>query len=359
MTRLKPKPFALAVMLILQVLCSVSVTAQTPSLSDFVADKTAMPGCFSLYWDDSTGKMYLEIDELETEFLYQVSMASGLGSNPIGIDRGQLGETRILAPQRVGPRMLLVEKNYRYRAASDNVLEREAVVDAFAPSVIWGFDIVAESDDSILVDATDFFLRDERDVIGQIRARDQGTFRLDKTRSAFFLDRTKAFPENTEVEVMLTFTSENPGRLIQGVAASGNAITLRQHHSLVKLPDDNFKPRFADPRIGTNGPTIQDYSTDIDDDLRVRLVARHRLEKKDPDAAMSEAVEPIIYYVDSGTPELIKSALIEGASWWNQAYEAAGFINAFQVMELPEGADAQDIRYNMIHWTHRRTRGYS
>ena len=136
MTRLKPKPFALVVLLILQAFCSATVMAQTPSLSDFVADKTAMPGYFNLYWDDSTGKMYLEIDELETEFLYQVSMASGLGSNPIGIDRGQLGETRILAPQRVGPRMLLVEKNYRYRAASDNVLEREAVEDAFAPSVI-------------------------------------------------------------------------------------------------------------------------------------------------------------------------------------------------------------------------------
>ena len=223
----------------------------------------------------------------------------------------------------------------------------------------WGFDIVAVGEDSVLVDATDFFLRDARNVTGAIANRNQGNYSLDKSRSAFYLDNTKTFPENVEIESMLTFTSSNPGNLVNSVAATGSAITLRLHHSIVKLPDDNFKTRLSDPRIGTNGPTIQDYSTAIGEDLQVRLVAKHRLEKRDPNAARSEAVEPIIYYVDSGTPEPIKSALIEGASWWNQAYEAAGFIDAFQVMELPAGADAQDVRYNMIHWTHRRTRGYS
>ena len=334
--------------------------AQTlPTIEDTVANAELMEGYFNLYWDNSTGKMYWEIDELDVEFLYQVSMASGLGSNPVGIDRGQLRGTYVLSPKRIGPRILLMQPNYRYRASSDNALERQAVEDSFAPSVLWGFDIVAESGDRALVDATDFFLRDARDVTGTISGRDQGNFSLDKSRSAFYLDNTKAYPENVEVESILTFTSSNPGRLVNSVAATGGSVTLRQHHSLVKLPDDNFAVRYADSRIGTNGPTIQDYSTAIDEDLQVRLVARHRLQKKDPNAAMSEPVEPIIYYVDSGTPEPIKSALIEGASWWNDAYEAAGFINAFQVMELPAGADAQDVRYNMIHWTHRRTRGYS
>jgi len=318
-----------------------------------------MEGYFNLYWEESSGKMYWEIDKLDTEFLYQISMGSGLGSNPVGIDRGQLRGTYVLAAKRVGPRILLVQPNYRYRASSDNSLERQAVEDAFAPSVHWGFDIVAVGEDSVLVDATDFFLRDARNVTGAIANRNQGNYSLDKSRSAFYLDNTKTFPENVEIESMLTFTSSNPGNLVNSVAATGSAITLRLHHSIVKLPDDNFKTRLSDPRIGTNGPTIQDYSTAIGEDLQVRLVAKHRLEKKDPNAASSEAVEPIIYYVDSGTPEPIKSALIEGASWWNQAYEAAGFIDAFQVMELPAGADAQDVRYNMIHWTHRRTRGYS
>lgn len=338
---------------------AVSHAQSLPTIEDTVANADLMEGYFNLYWDNSTGKMYWEIDKLDVEFLYQISMASGLGSNPVGIDRGQLRGTYVLSPKRIGPRILLMQPNYRYRASSDNALERQAVEDSFAPSVLWGFDIVAETGDRALVDATDFFLRDARDVTGAIAGRDQGNFNLDKSRSAFYLDNTKAYPENVEVESMLTFTSSNPGRLVNSVAATGGSVTLRQHHSLVKLPDDNFAVRYADPRIGTNGPTIQDYSTAIDEDLQVRLVARHRLQKKDPNAAMSEPVEPIIYYVDSGTPEPIKSALIEGASWWNDAYEAAGFINAFQVRELPAGADAQDVRYNMIHWTHRRTRGYS
>lgn len=339
---------------------TASVHAQgLPPIADAVANTTPMQGYFNLYWHAGSGKLYWEIDKLDTEFLYQVSMASGLGSNPIGIDRGQLVDTFVLSAKRIGPRVLLMQPNYRYRAISDNAMERQAVEDAFAPSVIWGFDIVAATGDNILVDATDFFLRDAREVPETIARRNQGSFTFDKSRSAFYLENTKTFPENIEIETMLTFTSKNPGGLVNGVAATGNAITLRQHHSIVKLPDPGFKTRLADPRIGTSGPTIANYSADIGEDMYVRLVARHRLEKKDPNAARSEAVEPIIYYVDSGTPEPIKSALIEGASWWNQAYEAAGFIDAFQVRELPEGVDAQDVRYNMIHWTHRLTRGYS
>jgi len=340
--------------------CTALAHAQTlPSISEKVANADRLEGYFNLYWEDATGKMYWEIDKLDTEFLYAISMASGLGSNPVGIDRGQLGGTYVLQAQRVGPRVLLIEPNYRFQAISDNPLEQQAVRDAFAPSVLWGFDIIASTGDSVLVDATDFFMRDARDVIGTVASRNQGTYTLDKGRSAFYLENTKAFPENVEVEVMLTFGSRNPGNLVNQVAASGESVTLRQHHSLVKLPDANFKTRVADPRIGTNGPTIQNYGAQIGQDMQVRLVARHRLEKKDPTAARSEPVEPIIYYVDSGTPEPIKSALIAGASWWNQAYEAAGFINAFQVRELPAGADPQDVRYNMIHWTHRLTRGYS
>ena len=356
----EPKVTIRSILVVASLLFSSVIYAQgLPAISETIANTSPMEGYFNLYWDETSGKLYWEIDKLDTEFLYQVSMASGLGSNPVGIDRGQLRGTYVLEARRVGPRVLLVQPNYRYRATSDNILERQAVEDAFATSVHWGFDIVAAENDSILVDASDFFLRDARNVTGTVSGRGQGNYTLDKNRSAFYLENTRTFPENVEVEVMLTFTSSNPGNLVNAVAATGSAITLRQHHSLIKLPDDNFRTRIADPRIGTNGPNIQDFGTAIDEDMQVRLVAKHRLEKRYPFAARSEPVEPIVYYVDSGTPEPIKSALIEGASWWNQAYEAAGFINAFQVRELPEGADAQDIRYNMIHWTHRRTRGYS
>ena len=330
-----------------------------PSIEDKTQNADLMEGFFNLYWEDSSGSLYWEIAELGTEFLYQISMGSGLGSNPVGIDRGQLRGTHILEPRRIGPRVLLMEPNYRFRARSDNPTEARAVRDAFAPSVHWGFDVVAETEDRVLVDATEFFLRDARGVVEQLAQRNQGRFELDRSRSAIHMPATRSFPENTEVEAILTFTSSAPGGLVRGVAATGGAITLRQHHSFIRLPDDGYRTRTADPRVGVNGPTIYDYATAIDEDTRQRWVARHRLQKRNPGPGPSEPVEPIIYYLDPGTPEPVRSALIEGASWWSEAFEAAGFIDAYRVEVLPEGVDPQDIRYNLIHWTHRRTRGYS
>ncbi len=334
-------------------------TANVPTISDRTAGMERIEGFFNLYWDASTGSLFWEISELDQEFLYQISMGSGLGSNPIGIDRGQLRGTHILRAQRVGPRILLVEPNYQYVARSPNETEVQAVRDAFAPSVHWGFDVAAETDGRVLVDATQFFLRDARGVVDQIAARRQGNFSLDPSRSVIHMPAVASFPENTEVEAMLTFTSRDPGRLVNGVAASGNAITLRQHHSFIQLPGPGYETRIADPRVGVNGPTLYDYATPIDEDRTIRLAARHRLERTDPNADRSAAVEPILYYVDPGTPEPVRSALVDGAAWWNQAFEAAGYVDAFQVEVLPAGIDPQDIRYNMIHWTHRRTRGYS
>ena len=326
-----------------------------PAIADKTDGTTAMEGFFNLYWDDDEGALYWELDLSAGEFLYQISMGSGLGSNPVGIDRGQLRGTHVLEARRVGPRVLLMEPNYQFQARSDNTTEVQAVRDAFAPSVYWGFDIVARTGDRVLVDATPFFLRDARNVIGQIAQRNQGTFRLDASRSAIHMPATRSFPENTEVESLLTFTSDNPGGQVSGVAVNPQAVTLRQHHSFIQLPDDGYRTRVADPRIGVNGPTLFDYATPIDEDLLLRLVARHRLQKRNPGPGPSEPVEPIIYYVDPGTPEPIRSALVEGAAWWADAFEAAGFVNGYRVEVLPDGVDPQDIRYNRIHWTHRRT----
>ncbi|MXW18150.1 MAG: DUF5117 domain-containing protein [Gemmatimonadetes bacterium] len=336
-------------------------TAQEPlsTITEKTRGTTAMEGFFNLYWHDGDGVLYWELDLTAGEFLYQISMGSGLGSNPVGIDRGQLRGTHVLEAKRIGPRVLLMQPNYQFQARSDNPIEVQAVRDAFAPSVYWGFDIVALTGDRVLVDATPFFLRDARNVIGQIAQRGEGNFRLDVSRSAVHLPATQSFPENTEVEALLTFTSDNPGGLVSGVAANPRAVSLRQHHSFIQLPDDGYRTRVADPRVGVNGPTIHDYATPIDKDLRLRLAARHRLQKRNPGPDPSEPVEPIVYYLDPGTPEPIRSALIEGAAWWEEAFEAAGFIDAYRVEVLPEGVDPQDIRYNMIHWTHRRTRGYS
>ena len=331
-----------------------------PSIAERTAGMTAKPGYFTLYWDEATGKLFWEIDKLDTEFLYQVSMASGLGSNPVGIDRGQLGGTAILVARRTGPRVLLMEPNYRFQArGTANAKERQAVVDAFAPSVHWGFDIVAQTGTSVLVDATGFFMRDARGVVETLAGSQQGRYQLDASRSTLHPDAIRSFPENNEVEAILTFTTSQPGRLVSGVAASGEAVTLREHHSLVKLPGPGYEPRFADPRVGVSGGDVMDFTQPIDKDVYLRFVARHRLKKKDPRAARSEPVKPIVYYIDNGTPEPVRSALVAGVSWWNQAFEAAGYINAFRVAVLPDSADPDDIRYNMVHWTHRRTRGYS
>ena len=359
-TRLRSGVVGLIALLAVVMLPAPAVAQDaTPTIEDRTVGMDRMDGFFNIFWDDGTGSLFWEISALDTEFLYQISMGSGLGSNPIGIDRGQLRGTHILEARRIGPRILLMEPNYQFVAQSDNPVEVQAVRDAFAPSVHWGFDIEAATGDRVLVDATSFFLRDARGVVDQIAASGQGTFTLDGSRSAIHMPATASFPENTEVEAMLTFTSRNPGGLVRGVAASANAITLRQHHSFIQLPGPGFKTRIADPRVGVNGPTLYDYATPIDVDTRVRLSARHRLEKADPSAAMSRAVEPIVYYVDPGTPEPVRSALVEGAGWWADAYEAAGFTDGYRVEVLPEGIDPQDIRYNMIHWTHRRTRGYS
>lgn len=318
-----------------------------------------MEGFFDLYWDPSEGHLYLQVDRWREEVLYQVSLATGLGSNPVGLDRGQLGATRIVEFRRVGPRVLLVATNHGYRARTEDADEARAVREAFAPSTLWGFEVAAETGDRVLVDATDFFLRDAHGVVRRLEETDQGTFQRDAERSVIHLPRTRSFPRNTEVEASLTFTSEDPGPLVRRTAADGRAVTLRQHHSLVELPAPGYEPRPGDHRVGAFGITFRDYARPIDRDTRVWWAARHRLRKRTPGAGPSPAREPLVYHVDPGIPEPVRSAVIEGASWWEEAFRAAGFEDAFRVEVLPEGADPMDVRYNVIHWTHRRTRGWS
>ena len=333
--------------------------AQVNTIVEKTAGMEAHEGFFTYYWDELEGKIWIEIKEFEKEFLVVNSLPAGLGSNDIGLDRGKLGSSKIVKFQRIGPKVLLVQPNYNYRALSDKASERKAVEDAFAQSVIWGFKVEAEEGGSVLIDATPFLIRDGHGVISTLRRSNQGTYKLDTSRSALYLPRTKNFPLNTEFEVILTFTSENGGNIVRSVTPDASAVTIRQHYSFVQLPGSGFEVRDYDPRSGVSGGRYMDFATPIDQPILKRIARRHRLKKRNPSAARSEAVEPIVYYVDSGTPEPIRSALIEGASWWNQAFEAAGYINAFQVRVLPEDADPMDLRYNVINWVHRSTRGWS
>jgi len=319
-------------------------------------------GFFDFEYDDSSGEFLLHIseDKLDKEFLYVNSLSAGIGSNDIGLDRGQLGDERLVKLKRTGDKILLIQPNLDYRAVSDNILERQAVEQAFAQSVIWGFKVKDHNGGVIRVDMTDFLLRDAHGVSQRLKQSGQGAYKVDKSRSAVWMERTKSFPKNTEFDAILTFTGQADGGFIRSVTPSSDAVTVHQHHSFVALPDNGYQPRSFHPFAGYFPMSYYDYATPIAEDLEKRFIYRHRLEKKDPSATVSEAVEPIIYYIDPGCPEPIKSALMDGAAWWDQAFSAAGYApGTFQIRELPAGADMMDVRYNVIQWVHRSTRGWS
>jgi hypothetical protein len=352
-----------AAMLAAAVLLAAPAPAAAQGALPSIAEKTRgtekKDGFLPVYWDAAAGRLWLEIPRMEQEMIYVVSLPAGMGSNDIGLDRGQLGGERIVKFQRTGPRVLMVQPNLAYRAVSDDPYERGAVETSFAQSVLWGFKVEAEEGGRVLVDATDFALRDAHGVVAALRRARQGDYKLDATRSALYLPSLKAFPRNTEIEATLTFTGENPGSWVRSVTPTPEAVTVRERHSFVALPEPGYAPRASDPRAGFFGIDYMDFATPIDRPIVQRLISRHRLEKKDPRAAVSEPVEPIVYYLDRGAPEPIRTALLEGARWWNQAFEAAGYRNAFRVELLPEDADPMDARYNVIQWVHRSTRGWS
>lgn len=318
-------------------------------------------GFFPLYWDAAAGQVWLEIPRWQEDFLYAVSLPAGLGSNDVGLDRGQLGNQQVVYFERIGPKVLLRARNLGFRASSDNPAERKAVEDAFAQGVVWGFTAAAQTGERVLVNATDFLLRDAHGIIRTLQATGQGSFRLEASRSAPYLDLTKAFPRNTEMEATLTFITDNPGGFVRDVAADPYAVTLRQRQSFIALPAPGFQPRVMDPRAGYFGLQYVDYATPIGEEKEQRLIQRHRLECAGPRGGdgRCDPVAPIVYYLDPGTPEPVRSALLDGARWWNTAFEAAGFRNAFRVELLPEGADPLDTRYHVIQWVHRATRGWS
>ena len=330
-----------------------------PTVEAWSMDREANEGFQTWHWDPREGRVWLEISKWDEDFLFACGLATGLGSNPIGLDRGQLGKQWVCQFRRVGNKVFLVAKNLDYRATTPNMVEKRAVQESFAESIIWGGVVAAETGDTVIVDFTDLLTSDLHGVVKKIRAAEQGEFQIDQARCGVFKDRCRAFPKNTELEATLTFTGTDPGRLVQQVAPSADSITLRQHVSFIELPAADYQPRVHHPRCASMHITFADYATPINEPLEKRWILRHRLQKKDRTAARSTAVEPIVYYVDPGAPELIREALIEGARWWNEAFEAAGFIDAFEVRVLPADADPMDVRYNVIQWVHRSTRGWS
>jgi hypothetical protein len=337
----------------------LSVSCLKAQFSEKKKDYVKYEGLFNFYYDDGTDKIFMEVKDLEKEFLYVYSLSSGIGSNDIGLDRGQLGNEQVVFFRKAGNKLMLVQPNLKFRANTENALEKKSVEQAFAKSILFGFPIVEENKGTYVLDITDFLIQDAHGVSNRLKRRKQGSYSLDKSKSAMALERTKAFPKNIEFDVTLTFKGSPTGEYIRSVVPNPNLITVAQHHSFIELPDDGYQQREFDPRSGSSPFSYYDYATPVESSILKRFIRRHRLEKKDPSAEISEAVEPIIYYLDNGTPEPVRSALLEGGRWWNQAFEAIGYKDAFQVKILPDDADPLDVRYNVIQWVHRSTRGWS
>jgi hypothetical protein len=347
-------------------LCAVSSAATDAGIAARTASMQHLHGFLPLHWDAKNGRLYLEIPHLNVDMLYFHSLPYGIGSNDLGLDRGQISEPSIVRFERVGSKILLVQPNQSFRSSSSEPAERLAVRQSFPESVLAGFSVAAEDAGgagAVLVDATDFFVRDVHDVLSALTQNKQGAYKLDSTRSAPVIEDTRALPKNTEVEVLLTFTSDAPerGSFVTEVAPDPHALTVREHHSFLELPGPGYTPRRFDPRSGYFPISYRDYAAPLGAPLDQLFIIRHRLIKQDA-ACVSACVpiQPIQYYVDRGAPEPIRGALVEGARWWDQAFQAAGWApGTFRVDVLPEGADPMDARYNIIQWVHRYTRGWS
>ncbi|HMQ06704.1 MAG TPA: zinc-dependent metalloprotease [Saprospiraceae bacterium] len=316
-------------------------------------------GFFNFQWNESKGQLLLQVHNPGEEFIYVSGLAAGVGSNDIGLDRGQLGGTHLVRFEKAGDKILLIQSNTQYRAQSDNPEEVRAVKEAFAESVLWGFKIEEKKDGHPVIDMTPFLLRDAHRAAARLKSTKQGSYKVEKDRSAIYLENTHSFPDNSEFEAIITLTGEPEGAEIRSVTPSPDAITVRQHHSFIRLPDEGYTPRKFHPFSGYFPLMFYDYALPIGEPIQLKYIRRHRLIKKDPSAQISDPVKPIVYYIDPGCPEPIKSALMDGAAWWKDAFEYAGFSNAFEVRELPADAHPLDVRYNMIQWIHRSTRGWS
>jgi hypothetical protein len=347
------------------------------SLAERTQSMHHMPGLLALDWDAKTGKLYLEIPltgnadhTRSADLIYTNSTPWSMGSSQLGgygMDRGQIAPGEIVHFERTGSKLLLVEPNLKFRSSLTEPAEEAAVAESFPISVLAGFTIEAESPDgTVLVDATQFFLTDVHHVAEGLAQGKQGAYHVDPARSTFVLEDTKAFPQNTVVEAELTFAPkpedlERPGKIVTEVTPNPRAVTIRQRQEFVALPPPGYTPRRFSPRAGYFGMTYRDYNAPLGEPIEQQFITRHRLIRKDPNCTRAcEAVTPIQYYVDRGAPEPLRSALVEGARWWDQAFQAAGWApGTFRVDVLPEGADPMDVRYNIIQWVHRYTRGWS
>jgi hypothetical protein len=357
-----PRATLLLLALLALAVSSSAFAKKREAADDPLAGTQKQAGFVDVYRDDDKGRVLIGVHALDEPFLLVSALPGGLGSNDIGLDRSQVGEPRLVEFRRAGAKLLLVQRNTRFVADSDDALERRAATDAFAESVLWSGELLDAGDRKRgpwIVDLSSLLLADRHGVIARLRSTQQGEHKLDADRSAVLAERARSFPDNSEFESLLTFTGPGTGNFVKDVAMDAEVFSLRQRVSFVRLPGPGYVPRAFHPVSGAWSVDTFDFAQPLDASLVRQWQARFRLEKTDPSATRSTVKKPIVFYLDPGTPEPMRSALVEGGRWWNDAFDAAGFIDAFRVERLPADADPLDIRYSTISWTHRATRGWS
>jgi hypothetical protein len=342
--------------LVLIILAGCQPAAKT---SDPLVGLDHRAGFIDLYVDKNENKVLAKLPKADEEgvslrLIHTARLTAGLGSNPVGLDRGWGDSGKIIVFRKLGNKVIIEAENTLYRADPNNPLEERAVRESFARSFLASADIMSGSD-GLLIDLTDFLTSDVLNLQQYLKDRGEGNFSISKDRTLVDTANVFAFPDNVEMDVFFTLSSPKPGREFSTTAANGRDATLIQHHSFVRLPEAGYTPLEADPRTGAIEVVHYDYSAELSDQIETHIARRYRLQKNEA----GDTINPIVFYIDSGAPEPIRSALIEGAEWWKEAFAAAGYPDGYRVEVLPEDAHPLDIRYNVVQWVHRQTRGWS
>lgn len=335
------------------------------SMAEATKGLTRLEGLATVYVDKAQGRVLLQLPAPDAQgvmgrYIYTNALETGLGSAPVGLDRDAPTDGQILVFRKVGKKVLVEFENLKFRATGAPAAEQAAARDSFAFSTVWAGEPAVETPEGgVLLDISSFLTRDAASVADRLKGAGEGTYHLEGDLSVVDPAGVKDFPENIEFVARETFVGEGAGPEVQNIAPDAKALTLLIHHSLVKLPEPGFKPRLYDPRTGGFDSQVVDFATPLGAPVVYAFANRFRLEKTDPTAARSRVKKPIVFYVDRAAPEPIRQALVDGASWWKEAFDKAGYIDAYRVEVLPDGADPLDARYNVIHWVDRATRGWS
>jgi hypothetical protein len=354
----------------LRLACLLLATVSAPALAidppaEVLRGTSAQEGLLPVHVDRRDGRIFLSLPApdasgISGRFLYVTGLETGLGSAPIGLDRALSGGSKILVFRRMGRKVVAEIENPRFRASTGTPMEQAGVRESFAYSTIWMGDVAAETaGGGMLVDVSGFLTRDDMGIAQALRRSEAGEFRLVGDLSVADPASVRVFPDNIEMEGRLTFVAERPSSEVNNISPVNGNLSFIVRHSLIRLPEPGYRPRRFDPRAGSFGTQVIDYSQPLGQPIVYELANRFRLEKLDPTAPRSRVRRPITFYIDTAAPEPIRTALYEGVAWWREAFEAAGYIDAFRVEYLPEGVDPMDVRYNVVHWVNRATRGWS